>query len=334
MKGKKDLLSNLVYYSGVCKLSKAWGGDHIIVINYHRIKKHHKSHNTLFDDEVFGPDQKEFERQIKWLVNNITVISESDLIAMVRGEKTPTERSVLITFDDGYIDNYTLALPVLRKYKIPAIFFVPTQAIVERRLGWWDCIAFMLKSTKKNKIVIDGVSLYPQHQLQEAVGFVLNLVRRDKLVVSDLLDNLCTVCEVDYPDLDIQDAELMTWEHLQEMVDHGMSIGAHTHSHQILANLEFFQQEDEIQKSKVIIEQKLGGHIHSMSYPVGTYRHFSDDTKKIAHAAGFELAFSFLTGINTFDSLDPMDVKRISVSNHLPRFASTLAFPQFFGDFL
>lgn len=332
MKGKKDLLSNLVYYSGLCKFSKILGNDHIVVINYHRIKQHRKSHYTLFDDEVFGPDQEEFDRQIKWLANNTTIVTESDLIAMVQDRRVPIGKTVLITFDDGYIDNYTLALPVLRKYKVPAIFFIPTQAIEERRLGWWDCISFFLKTTRRSEIVVDGVNLYPQHQRREAIEFVLNLVRRDKFAVSDLLDKLCTACQVDYPSLHRQDAELMTWEHLQEMVGNGMSIGAHTHSHQILANLQFSQQEDEIKRSKTIIEQKLNSIVRSMSYPVGTYRHFNADTKKIARTAGFELAFSFLTGINISGFVDPMDVKRISVSSYFPRFTCTMVYPQLFGD--
>ena len=55
--------------------------------------------------------------------------------------------------DDGYIDNYTLAYPLLKVLNLPAIFFISTSLIEERHLGWWDIIDYMLKKSRKNTIL-------------------------------------------------------------------------------------------------------------------------------------------------------------------------------------
>ena len=124
MKGKKDLLSKWLHWTGLLRLLNFGNGKQLIVINYHRIRAS-SHHETLFDDEVFGPDHQEFEDQIEWLTKNSDILSEDDLISVVWGEYQPPGRSVVLTFDDGYSDNYTLAYPVLRQYHAPALFLSP-----------------------------------------------------------------------------------------------------------------------------------------------------------------------------------------------------------------
>ncbi len=331
MKGKKDKLAKWLHWTGLLCLLNFGSSKHCIVLNYHRIRA--RSHyETLFDDEVFGPDQQEFRKQVEWLTKNSDVLSEEDLIAVVQGKHRPPGRSVVITFDDGYIDNYTLAYPVLRQYHAPAIFFIPTQSIEERRLGWWDYFAYLLKATKKTEVVFEGKCLQPKERLQEAMHFVLHFIDQNKQYVSVILDSLKKACEVDFPEADEQDNELMSWDQLKEVSSNGISIGAHSHSHKVLSSLDSGQQKYEIEYSKAIIEKRIGKTVRSMSYPVGNYHHFSEDTKRMALGAGYELAFSFLTGINTYSAIDPMDIKRIAISNYFPRFVGTIELPQLFCD--
>lgn len=329
--GKKDLLAKMLYRFGLFRLLSFGGNQRCIVINYHRIKKCN-NHATLFDNEVFGPDQQEFEQQIQWLKKNSDVLSEDDLISVVREQYKPSGRSIVITFDDGYVDNYSLAYPVLKQHCVPAIFFISTQSIEERCLGWWDNIAYILKSTAKKEVIFEGKCLQPKYNFQEAMKTVLHFVDQNKKDVFDLLDTLSVACEVNSPDINIQGGELMTWDQLEEVSNNGISIGAHTHSHKILSSLDLTQQKKEIEKAKKIIEQRLSKPVRSMSYPVGNYHHFTDATKKIVADAGFDLSFSFLTGLNKYGDIDPMDVKRISVSSYFPRFVGTIEIPYLFCD--
>ena len=328
---KKNLLAKCLYYSGFYRMANLWNNNDIVVINYHRIKTSQKSHFSMFDDGVFGPDQYEFEKQMSWLKKNIQILSEEDLINVVNNKFKPSKRSVVITFDDGYIDNYTLAYPILRHYKIPAIFFIPSQTIDERCLSWWDCFAYFLKKTEKDKIVLFGERLYPKQQYEKSLSFILNLVYQNKVKDSDVYNSLCAACDVDPISKDIQDRELMSWDQLKEVADNGIDIGAHTHSHRILSSLNPKQQHTEIINSKKIIEQHIGRNIRSMSYPVGSYNHFTETTKKIVRKAGFDLAFSFLNGVNSCGIIDAMDIKRIGVKISLPRFVCNIELHKIFA---
>ena len=199
-------------------------------------------------------------------------------------------------------------------------------------MGWWDYFAYLLKATKKNEVEFEGKRLRPKKQLREAMHIVLHCIDQNKQDESVILDSLRVACEVDFPGPNEQDNELMSWEQLEEVSNNGISIGAHSHSHKVLSSLDLGQQKYEIEHSKVIIEQRIGKIVRSMSYPVGNNHHFSEDTKKLALDAGYDLSFSFLTGINTYGAIDPMDVKRISVSHYFPRFVCTMESPRFLRD--
>ncbi len=332
MKGKKDKLALWLYRTGLLRLLDLGYHNRLIVINYHRIRSDNQDHFTLFDDEVFGPRRGELDQHFRWLKSNSDVISEHDLINISLGELKPPARGVLITFDDGYVDNYTLAYPLLREYSLPAIFFIPTQSTDERTLGWWDYIAYMLKQTQYERVVFEGKEILPKLDIQKAIHNVLHFVYYNRKDVDELLRELSSVCDVELPDLKIQSKELMTWANLREISENGIAIGAHTHSHKILSSLTVKFQRNEMVRSKQIIEENVGNKVRSMSYPVGNYHHFTEDTKKLAVECGYDLAFSFLTGVNSWEKLDPMDVKRISVSGYLPRFVGTICMPGLFCD--
>ena len=102
---KKDKLTQWLYWTGLFRLLSFGSDRHCFVLNYHRIREA-GNHPTLFDDEVFGPDQQDFEQQVRWLTPNSDILSEEDLINVTRGKCQPPGRGVLITFDDVYIDNY------------------------------------------------------------------------------------------------------------------------------------------------------------------------------------------------------------------------------------
>ena len=331
MIGKKDLIANLFNKMGLLNLPSFSSNDHFVVINYHRIRSL-CDHRTFFDEEVFGPDQAEFEKQVKWLSMNYDVLSEADLISIIKKEFNFPSKSVMVTFDDGYIDNYTLAYPILKEYNVPAIFFIPTKSIEERHLGWWDLISYFLKNCEKNEISIENKRFVPKNQLKEAIDYILYLISYNIRELSYLVNKLQESCDVQFPDKDIQDSELMTWEQLLEVTKNGIDIGAHSHSHTILSSVDLVMQEKEISISKAIIEEKLGINVRSMSYPVGNYYHFTEDTKQIVKKAGYDIAFSFLTGINKYVSMDRMDVKRISGSKKFFRFACEIKWPSFFCD--
>jgi len=295
----------------------------LFVVNYHRINVDSSLKNE-FDDGVLGPNPEDFEKQLIWLKKNSDIVSEKDVLESLYTSRNLPKRSSMITFDDGYIDNFTSAYHLLRNNNVPAIFFIPTKNIEERRLGWWDQIAYCLKKTKENTIFFQGKTLNPHIKYFEAFDYIVSFIDYGKLSIENLIRELFLVCKVDAPSIESQDKHLMTWSNLKEMVSGNMTIGTHTHSHRILAHCSYEEQIEEIRSSKEIAESNIGCRILSMAYPVGGKRHFNYDSKKIAQESGYELCFSFYGGRNKTMNYDKYDMRRLEGSPTFSEFAKSI----------
>ena len=124
----------------------------LLVLNYHRLGS---SAGNPFDDDVYTTGADEFRAQLAYLRKNYDVIGLEDVLRMADDQGALTRPSVLITFDDGYADNFEIGFPILQELGIPAVFFIPTDLIQSPRLTWWDHIAYAIKNTQKTTLTLD-----------------------------------------------------------------------------------------------------------------------------------------------------------------------------------
>lgn len=324
-------LASLLKLSGVLDLANLIGRPSLTIFGYHRMT--YPGKRTLFNDTVFdAPLPETFRTQLIWLKSHADPVSELDVYYAVLGRLKLPRRAIMITFDDGYRDNYDLAFPILRDLKIKALFFIPTQAIDERRLGWWDQISWCLNSSRLHEIRLRG----KHFSLREGRNATEDFIKNEMTTVPayqnrDLLEDLYHACDVRPPSREVCDQELMTWDHIREMKKSGMGIGSHTHSHRVLSTLHLNEQRFELQHSKTILERELGEPVISIGYPVGGYEHFNPETQSLALEAGYTLGFSYLTGVNHVGLLDPLDLRRIGPAKTPVELLASVAIPQIFS---
>jgi peptidoglycan/xylan/chitin deacetylase (PgdA/CDA1 family) len=331
MQGKKELLSKLMFRAKLLALLKEMRRDILVVFGYHRIRAHLDSAQTPFADDVYGQTAEEFDDHVAWLKENVHVLSEEELIACTESGMRPGRLGVALTFDDGYADNYTLAYPILKKHGVPAIFFIPSKLIEERMLGWWDLIAWILKRTDKPSIVWEGRTFHLPSERDDAIRHFHRMMQLEpQSSTQDLIARLGELCGVEPPDPAVRHKELMTWEQLREVARDGIAIGSHTHSHRVLATLDERAQREELEQSKAMLEEKLGQPVRTIAYPVGGYRHFTEQTRRMARETGYKLGFSFCTGINRWGDISPYDVKRLGPPLSVSMLASTTVLPEVF----
>jgi peptidoglycan/xylan/chitin deacetylase (PgdA/CDA1 family) len=311
---------------GVPRFVRLFPNQHLLIFNYHRIIDRRAP--TLFDDGVFGPDPEGFEAQMRWLKLNSDVLSESDLLAACDGRRSWRGTCTAVTFDDGYRDCYSLAYPILKAVGVPAIFFIPTDAITQGRLSWWDHIAYLVKSSKKVEFTFRGRVFGAGERASATTGELLKLWRSsDGLATRGFIEELATATGSALPSLDLERAQLMDWDQVREVAAGGIAIGSHTERHEILSYLPLEAQRRELVASKQIIERELGREIVSLAYPVGQYQHFNPETKRLAQECGYRMAFSFLTGTATRGRLDRFDIRRTCAPDDLGRLDLGCAFP-------
>jgi len=119
MQGKKELLSKIMLRAKLLSLIREVRRDVLVVFGWHRIRPSTPGYETPYADDVYGPTSTELEEAIVWLKDNVRIISEDELLDFNARGKGPGTLSVLLTFDDGYRDNYTLAYPILKKHQVP-----------------------------------------------------------------------------------------------------------------------------------------------------------------------------------------------------------------------
>lgn len=310
-----------------CLRLPLWNG--VLVLGYHRISDGRPS---AFHPDLFSASVEEFDWQMSILARRFDVIGPDDVPDAVASRG----RSVLLTFDDGYRDNYDLAFPALRRRRLEATFFVTTGFLDRPRVPWWDELAWMVQ-TSRSDVIARGEWL--PGDLHLTAGNRREVIRAldgvYKSLPGDRTDAFLDFCGVQAgtgrcdPALG---ADLwMTWAMAAEMRDAGMTIGGHTVNHPVLARLDPAEQETEIAGCRQRIAQELGIPMEVFAYPVGLPGTFDAHTRACLAREGVRTAFRFGGG-KPGRVLDRLAVPRAGVTAESANgFRAKLAVPRVFA---
>jgi tetratricopeptide (TPR) repeat protein len=314
MQGKKQLLAGLLYHSRMVDIFTKYPlHNKLIILNYHRIRPNDISFTTLFDDGVYTTDVDQFTHQILWLKKNTDIFSQNDLIKVLNNDKRRDFKRpcVMITFDDGYRDNYDLAFPILKTLHVPAVFFLTTDMLDNRRLAWWDIIAYMFKQSAKSRIIHEDKTFDLEADRVGSITYFQEMMKTlPASRTSHLLMELSEILEVDYPPHELQDQELLTWNHAREMMQNGMEIGSHTHTHRVLTTLDQSEIREEMYLSRIILERELGEPVVSISFPVGEPQLVSMETETLTRECGYSIGFTTNSGVNSWEDMNRYLIRR------------------------
>lgn len=325
---KRILLTNIALSCGLGGVARLTNSRKLFVFNYHRIRPADGA-ATLFDDGVFGHTQDALRRSVECLAKHTRVLSESELINALEDGPPCRGPYSMITFDDVYIDNLELAMPVLNQTGVPAIFFAPALLVENRTLGWWDQIAYIIKNSKKPRFEYRGEKFYPETDRSGVISHFLSLMKTaPKQRTANLIPELAQAADSPPPPKELMDKELMTWEQLRQASDSGITIGSHTCNHWVLSTLSNVDQAEEIIKSKVIIENRLGQKVRSIAYPVGGLWHINKTTLDLTEEAGYDLAFTYNTGAAEVGGINRFAVPRIDSGDDSKFVRASVHFPK------
>jgi peptidoglycan/xylan/chitin deacetylase (PgdA/CDA1 family) len=315
MRGKRELVSDLCAATGVTwLLERIPHRPVLMILNYHRIGDPNAAE---YDPGLFSCTAEEFDWQLAYLKRRFRTTTLAEVLGLLAGEIRLTEPRVLITFDDGYIDNYQLAYPILRRHGVQGVFFLPTAFAGTGRIPWWDEISYIVRHSRRKHFRLE----YPQpqdfdieaHGVAECIMYVLRLYRQPAMRDHGrFVEQLERVCDSARPGSRAQRC-FLDWNEAREMQQGGMAFGSHTHNHEILSKLPRATQLEELQLSREILERELGRKIDTLAYPVGARDTFSAETVEALRQANYRAAFSSYTGFNTAGSIAPFDIRRCYV---------------------
>jgi peptidoglycan/xylan/chitin deacetylase (PgdA/CDA1 family) len=310
--------------------------DWLPVLAYHRVAEPVRGYP--FDRGVIDCTPRSFDRQLATLKQYFSVIGLDQLLAWFDHRAPLPPNPVMITFDDGYRDNYEQALPILQRHGLKAVFFISSGYVSDRRMFWWDRISYMFN---RSEVGIARLR-YPTEIVLDVRGdpgaarrTVLKIIKNHYALDLDrFLDDLSVALEIVWdPRLErgMVDDLLMTWNEVRALAEAGMDIGSHTKTHRVLWTLDQPTLRSELLDSKKDIEGEIGRPVKAISYPVGvSLRRLPSVTRAIADA-GYAAGFTMDSRANDLRAdLDRFDLRRVSMDIELehPQFRARLAIPQ------
>lgn len=315
MLNKSLLKSLLVRFSGYEAYKWLTRKNGLYCFNYHRIGD---CTRTQFDPNIYSCSAQQFKKQLQFIKKYFQVIALDEALLLAENKLPLSRRYALITFDDGYIDNYEEAYPILKEEKISAVFFIPTDYVDSNIIPWWDEIAWMLKNTTKKEFSFgeSGTFYLYGSALDNIIRNFLTMIKSDPRTMGEKMLELKTKLGCEYK-VDPKDPSLfVSWAQLKEMKFGGMAIGSHTCSHRILTHIDKEDQLLELAQSKQCLEQYLGCDIDAVAYPVGQSNAFNNEICEMTEKLGYKVGFTFTNAVNDLPINNRYKVSRLGIDNH------------------
>lgn len=238
-----------------------------------------------------------FDQQMAFVARHFNCLSLPEAVEGLLTGKLPA-RSLIVTFDDGYLDNLTLALPILRRHAVPATIYIATGMIDRLGLPWWYELEELIAISEEVSLRWQGQDL--QLSTRNAVSKQQAFKR-----LNLLLKQMDPIEQASFMGLlregSIQcrrlEAQLMSRDQVIELAsDPLITIGAHTHNHLSLQSLTPERLRYEIVRSKSLLEAWLRQPIEHLAYPFGGRLQASEREFSAAAEIGFASAVTTRLG--------------------------------------
>ncbi|GAC1381067.1 MAG: hypothetical protein NVSMB33_07550 [Ktedonobacteraceae bacterium] len=301
------------YYSGLVKLVCWWkqkSRPSLVILNYHRAA------------------DGDLRRHLLYLKRHYRVLHlEAALEELYAPYKSGPQRrdrrtALVLTFDDGYSDNYTYGFLLAKELHVPITIFLVPGYIENGQRFWWQEPEYLLRHAQVDETTLEGHT-YSLRKLAErkALAQAIDARVRHATTVTEREKFLTTVREL----LKVQEEASCTtvheratlplsWAEVRKMEESGwVSFGAHTMHHPILAYLTDPAEVDyEVKECRRVLEQQLGHPVRSFAYPVGQPEHIGEQGLRAVHEAEYNWAVTAVYGFNSSQS-NPHLLWRIDV---------------------
>ncbi|MBC8495281.1 polysaccharide deacetylase family protein [archaeon] len=283
----------------------------LAAVNFHYIRK-------SFDNQypsIFGITPEKFEKQLSIIKKVAQFVSQENIKKVIIGGGKLPKNALLITLDDGLKEQYQFAVPILKKLNIPAVFFINTKAVVEKKILNVHKIHLLRSQiapevimnrlvdfVKVNGYEIDfesakakGINHYKYDapnvaQLKFAFNFLLTVTQQDSFI-QHLFEE-----KFEGEETTIASELYMSHTEIKELGQLGY-IASHAHDHKPIGLLTSEEQHFQVSYSKQILETITGREIHGLSYPYGSFAS-CNGVGEVLKYNGYVYAFTMERALN------------------------------------
>lgn len=318
----KTLAATLISASGLQRLLHArFRRNQLAILMYHGVVR-----DPLRVSDACFMDEASFWRQVQYLSQHFSIVSLSAAIAMLKNDAVD-KPTVVLTFDDGYQNNFDVAFPVLKKCGIPAIIFLTTGLVDSSDTVWFCHVIRALSLTRKQSLRWNGKDLdlsEPRRRAAASATLQASIKEHSPFEVDSLVRRVYEELEVDpVSSFDLGSPfRMLNRSSIKTMLQSGLvEFGAHTETHAILSLLSPEEQWREISGSVDAVKRLTGQPCKFFAYPNGKAQDYDSKTIELLRECGISAAVSTISGPNDART-SLMDLRRYGVGPNLvmPRF--------------
>lgn len=246
--------------------------------------------------QVTPPDV--FEDQVKYLKNNYNLMSFDEL-SWAFAKQQSLERAVVITFDDGYRNVFSNAIPILEKYSVPATIFLITDLIDNKKLFWRNKIRYLINIGGREKLLA-----FMKDKISDPKRLNINSWISDPSVLfayKELVDEYFKLIGLNEYELAQKEQLYFNNADIQKVDPNLITFGNHTLSHPVLSCLSAEEQKKEIINSYRFLKEKFPERDIYFAYPFGNGASFNEEAKKIVSESGHKGGVTLLGRGNNSD---------------------------------
>jgi len=307
----KTLAKRVLLGAGVLRLAAKLHGKAAAILMYHSVLEDPKQEEDSLGGIVHSLEA--FQGQMETLAKEYRPVPLDQVGRFVEGEADLPERAVVVTFDDGYTDNYEMALPILDRLGVPATFYVTVDCIENRRLPWPSRLRFSFRKTAKTTWPDESGTVWNLESGQGREQAYLATCDRVCQIAGVALENVVSRMEeeLDAKLPDDRGRLMMTWEQVRGLSRDGHIVGSHSMTHPNLAFLSVEDARRELLQSKIQMEQHLDTRVEHFSYPCpALFPNWTEQTTAESRNAGYKTAVTTSNGLARKQD-NPLCLKRV-----------------------
>ena len=261
---------------------------------------------------------RDFERQMAFVNRYFEPVTLGHLLRCIQEDHYGRKPLLAVTFDDGYRDNFTHALPILRKYNIPATFYLTSDCIDGKVPLWTAELRCLLLNNPRSHITLSTLPCAhrlngPSSRLEAINAIKARMVKLPRDQRENTLDEIRRKTGVSSRHFSRLKDLMLNWEQVRHMLRCGMKFGAHTMTHPSLPHIPANEAIAEIAGSKTAIEAQIDRQIVHFSYPnPANVPNFNSSIQNMLKFSGFVSAATSVHGRFTLGA-DMLALKRKGV---------------------
>lgn len=308
----KLIICGCLYYSGLVMIyQKIFKKKSVTILAYHKV-------NDSVDYLPNTVSVNNFIKQLELLKKNFKIISVDEAVDVLVNNKI-NENYLVLTFDDGYKDNYCNVYKILDKHNVKGTVFLTANPVINRENIFNEPICYIINKTSKKNVDLSsfGIGNHSLSTSEEKSKAGYDIVRKmipfDNKLREEIVDHLSAVLDVKVPVSLVSDT-MLNKDEIHEMASNGFTFGAHTLSHPDLKELDNAMAWEEIHTSRTNLTSYLGIPIDYIAYPFGSY---NENTVKLVEKAGYKAAFVLDKICDNHSDANLFKIKRLCIHENM-----------------